>query len=107
MRICSRTMSTPETISLTPCSIWMRALIFGEVEVAGAIDQELHGAGVLKVEQTRNIERGLPERVALRIIQRRRRRLLDQLLVVAQQRALTFAQVDDVAVGSASTCTAR
>jgi hypothetical protein len=74
-------------------------LDFGKVEVAGAVHQELHGAGVLKVEHARNIDGGLPERGALRIADRRRGRLLDELLVVTQQRTLTFAQVDDAAVG--------
>ena len=70
-----------------------------EVEAAVAVEQELDRAGVL-VADRRGRARTAASPISLAQLrrQRRRRRLLDQLLVPALDRALALAEVDDVAV---------
>src|SRR5256714_12085519 len=68
-----------------------------EVKVLLFIEQELHRAGV----DVADLAAGLHRRVAHRLPecrgQRRRWRLFDQLLVAALNRALTLAEVNDIA----------
>ena len=68
-----------------------------EVELAVAID-ELDGAGVDVADRLRRGHRRLAHARARRGVDDRRRRLLDDLLVAALDRALALAEVDDVAV---------
>ena len=75
-----------------------------EIEAALAIDDELHGAG-----PTRTPPRGRARRPCSPIaragvrVDERRRRLLDDLLVPALDRALALAEVQGISVSSAST----
>ena len=73
-----------------------------EVEAPVAVEQELDRAGVLVAARARaERDRGVAHLLAQLGRERRRRRLLDQLLVAALDRALALAQVDDVAVAVA------
>src|SRR5262249_3207129 len=69
-----------------------------EVELAIAADDEFHGAGGLIFHRARESHRLLAHRLACRIVEKRRRRFLDHLLVAALDRALALAEIDDVAV---------
>src|SRR5205823_2344142 len=62
-----------------------------EVEVARSVDQELERAGAAIAPGAGRPQAGLVHRGARRLRQVRRRRLLDQLLVAALDRALAVA----------------
>ena len=64
----------------------------------GRIDDELDGAGADVADRAAERDRGLAHRGAARVVERGRRRLLDDLLVAALDRALALPQVHDVAV---------
>src|SRR5258705_12703150 len=69
-----------------------------EVETAVRAEQELEGAGVAVADRTaRTLGCGLHRFARLRR-ERRRRRLFDQLLVTALDRALALAERQNVAV---------
>src|SRR5439155_14818613 len=69
-----------------------------EGERAVRPDEELEGAGVAVADVPRGaLGRGL-HRLALLVVERGRRRLLDQLLMAALDRALALAAGEDVAV---------
>ena len=69
-----------------------------EEELAGRREQELDGAGALVADRLAGHDRGLAERVAQRAGDGRARRLLDDLLVPALDRALALIEVDHPAV---------
>ena len=69
-----------------------------EVEALVLADHELHRAGALVVHRPGERHRLLAHRLARRVADEGRRRLLDHLLVAALDRALALVQVDDVAV---------
>ena len=69
-----------------------------EVEAAIAPHDELDGAGRLVADRARQRHRLLAHRAPGGLVEERRRRLLDHLLVAALDRALAFPQVDEVAV---------
>ena len=100
IRSCSRTTSTPVTISLTGCSTCRRALISRKrVRPALLVDEELAGRGAVVVEradQAPSRRRGSRRRSAS--ARPGAGRLLDQLLVAALERAVAAAEVDHVAV---------
>jgi hypothetical protein len=64
-------------------------------------DDELHGAGALIVHRLGQRHRLLAHRLAGALVEERRRRFLDHLLVAALDRALALEQVDAVAEGVA------
>ena len=68
-----------------------------EVELAVLV-QHLDGAGVHVAARDRDLHRGFAHRAPGRVGDRRRRRLLDQLLVPALRRAVAVAEVHGVAV---------
>ena len=72
-----------------------------EVEVAVAIDHELHGPGGLVAHGFRERDRLLAHRAASLVVEERRRRFLDHLLVASLNRALALPQIERVAVGVA------
>src|SRR5687768_16201663 len=67
-----------------------------EVELPLA-ENELHRAGIAIAGLARDASRGLADALARRRIERRGRRLLDDLLEAALHRALALVQVHDVA----------
>ena len=69
-----------------------------EVEPAIGAHDEFHRAGRLVVHRLGERHRLLAHRLAGGVVEERRRRLLDHLLVAALDRALALPQVDDVAV---------
>ena len=66
-----------------------------------AVGDEFDGAGADIVDRARGLARGGADRLALRGIQRRRRRFLDHLLVPPLQRAFALEQRDQIAVAVA------
>ena len=62
------------------------------------VDEELAGPGTDVADRAGERQRGLAEPLAERGVDRRRRRLLEDLLVAALDRAVAFAEVDAVAV---------
>ncbi len=72
-----------------------------EVEVAVAVDDELDRAGRVVADGAGQGHRLLAHGAARRLVQERRGRLLDDLLVAPLDRAFALAQVDDVAVAVA------
>ena len=92
--ICSRTRSMPVTISVMVCSTWMRVFISRKKNVAAAVEQALDGAGADVADGARG---GDGHRAHARPQLGRdggRRRLLEDLLVAALQRAVALAEVD-------------
>ena len=69
-----------------------------EVEVPARVHQELERAGVGVLHGARGVDDGRAELAALLLGERQRRRLFDELLVAALDRALALAEVHDVAV---------
>ena len=63
-----------------------------EVVAAVGVEQELDGGGVVEVDRAGDPPRALEQRLADRVVDRRRRRLLDQLLVPALDRAVPLAE---------------
>ncbi len=72
-----------------------------EVEAAVVVEQELHGAGVLVAGGASQLDRRLAHPRPQLVVERRRRRLLDQLLVPPLDRALALAEMHHVAVAVA------
>ena len=97
IRICSRTMSTPVVSSVTQCSTCTRVFIsrkkyspsWSRPSIVPA-EWYLDGAG--------RLDGDLADLRAQLVVDQRGRRLLDQLLVAALDRAVALAEVDDVAV---------
>ena len=73
--------------------------------VAVALDQELDGPGIPIAGRARRGHRGVTHPGTQGRRQRRRRALLDNLLMAALDRAFALEEVDDVAVASAKTWT--
>ena len=69
-----------------------------EVEAAVGADDELDRAGRAVLHRLGERDRLLAHRVARGLVEERRRRLLEHLLVAALDRALALPEVDDVAV---------
>src|SRR5690606_6083808 len=67
-------------------------------EALRGVDDELDGAGPGVVDGPRRAHRGLAHGAAHGLVHARRRRLLDDLLVAALQRAVAFEQVHGIAV---------
>ena len=72
-----------------------------EPEAAVRVEQELDGRRVDEPGRLGGADRGGVELAALDLVEARRRRLLDELLVAALERAVTLAEGDDVTVGVA------
>ena len=71
---------------------------FKEIEVLVRVDDELDGAGALVVDGLGQRHRLLAHGAPRRLVEKRRRRLLDDLLVAALDRAFALAEIDAVAV---------
>src|SRR6266566_9118233 len=69
-----------------------------KIELFGGVEQELDGSGAAVADRTRGGDRGFGDLAPQLGGDRRRRRLLDHLLVPALDRAIAFAQMDDVAL---------
>ncbi len=69
-----------------------------EEEVLAVLEQALDRAGAGVLDRRRRLGRDLADLCAQLVVDRRRGRLLDQLLVAALQRAVALAEVDHVAV---------
>src|SRR5690606_16085806 len=69
-----------------------------EEEELATRPQELHRARALVPDRARGAQRGLPHALARGRVDHGRRRLLDQLLVAALDRALALAEVHAVPV---------
>ena len=90
-------MSIPVTISVTQCSTWTRVFI-SRKKYSPSCEQALDRPGARVRYGRGGVGGDLPDpRPQLRV-DRRRRRLLDQLLVAALERAVALAEVDHVAV---------
>ena len=68
-------------------------------EELAVLVQELHGPDTAIAEQLGGPRRQFADAPTLRIVQGRRRRLLDHLLVPPLYRAVAFAEMHDIAVG--------
>jgi hypothetical protein len=90
--------SSPVTISVTGVLHLDAAVHLDEVELAALVDQELAGPGVHVLRRARERDRGVAHVLAERGRHDGRRRLLDQLLEAALDRAVALAEVDVVAV---------
>ena len=98
-RMPSLTMSIPVTISVTQCSTWTRVFISRKKYSPSPLAQQaLDRAGAGVVDGGRGLGRDLADPRAQLLVDRGRRRLLDQLLVAALDRAVALAEVDHVAV---------
>jgi hypothetical protein len=73
-------------------------LDLGEVKLTFGIHEELDGAGAMAAEQPGQGQGILVELGALARVQVGRRRLLDNLVVVALDRGVVLAQVDQIAM---------
>ncbi len=71
-----------------------------EEELVGLVggDDEFHGAGAGVVDAARSVAGCFTDAGAGGLVEQRRRRFLDDLLVATLQAAFAFAEVDDVAV---------
>ncbi|EKD60207.1 MAG: hypothetical protein ACD_54C00887G0001 [uncultured bacterium] len=69
-----------------------------EIEVAVAINDEFHRAGAGIAHRFRQGAGLFAHRAARCLVQKRRRRFLDHLLVASLDRAFAFVQVDAIAV---------
>ena len=98
IRSCSRTMSTPVTSSLTGCSTCRRAFSSMKWNVPSVAEQELERARVLVADRAAGSLGGRLHLLARLRVERGRRRLLDQLLVAALDRALALAESEHAAV---------
>ena len=91
-------MSTPVTASVTQCSTCTRVFIsrkkYSPSWTAGPRSCRPSGSR----RRLRGVDGDLADLRAQLVVDQRRRRLLDQLLVAALDRAVALAQVDDVAV---------
>ena len=94
----ARTRSMPVTASVTGCSTWRRAFSSRNCQVPSAAEQELDGAGAGVAGRAGERDGRVAERRAQLGVDRRRRRLLDDLLMAALERAVALAEVDDRAV---------
>ena len=96
-RNCSWTRSRPVTSSVIPCSTWRRVLTSRKWKAPSGERRNSHGGGVAQPGGRRDPD-GLVVQVApLGRGQARRRRLLDELLVAALERAVPLAEGDDAA----------
>ena len=98
IRICSRTRSSPVTSSVTVCSTWIRVFISMKKYVAVAVEQPLDRPGRPVAGRARRVDRDLPDPLAQPVVDRGRRRLLDELLMAALDRAVALAEEDHVPV---------
>ena len=98
-RICSRTRSTPVTSSVTVCSTWMRVFISRKKYSPSGARGGPRSSRPSGSRGARRVDGDLPDPLAQLGRDRRRGRLLDELLVAALDRAVALAEVDDVAVG--------
>ena len=71
---------------------------FEEIEVAVLVDDELDRAGALVVDRLGQRHRLLAHGAPRLLVEERRRRLLDDLLVAALDRAFALAEIDRVAM---------
>src|SRR5205823_6227969 len=69
-----------------------------EEVLAVAREQALDRAGALVADRARRVDGDRADALTQRAVDGGRRRLLDELLMTALDRAVAFAQVDDVAV---------
>ena len=76
----------------------LHARVHLQEEVLPVLEQALDRAGADVVDGARRVDADLADRLAHRLVDGRGRRLLDQLLVAALDRAVALAEVDDVAV---------
>ena len=91
------------TASVTGCSTCSRVFISMNqkppcFQPAGAVGDELDGAGALVIHRAGGGDRGLAHDVAQGFAHAGGRRLLDHLLMAALQRAVALAEMDDIAV---------
>ena len=90
-------MSTPVTASVTQCSTCTRVFI-SRKKYSPSWQQALDRARAAVVDGARGVDGDLADPLAQLLVDQRRRRLLDQLLVAALDRAVALAEVHDVAV---------
>ena len=91
-------MSIPVTISVTRVLHLHPGVHLQEEVLALSVEQALDGAGAGVVDRGCRLGGDLADPRAQLFVDRRRRRLLDQLLVAALDRAVALAEVDHVAV---------
>ena len=86
------------TSSVTVCSTWMRVFISRKKYSPSRDEQALDRPRAAVADRTRGVDRDRADALPQLGVDRRRRRLLDELLVAALDRAVALAEVDDVAV---------
>ena len=92
---CSRTMSSPLTSSVTPCSTWSRVLTSRNQTAPSGSRRNSAVAAFVSPAAERDPDRQVVQRHARLARQARRRRLLDELLVPALDRAVALADRHD------------
>ena len=92
---CSRTMSSPLTSSVTPCSTWRRVLTSRNQTAPSGLEQEFRGRRVGQACGRGDADRAVVQGQACLAGEPRRRRLLDELLVAALDRAVALADGHD------------
>ena len=96
-RMPSLTMSMPGD-HLGHAVLDLDARVHLQEEVLAVLEQALDRAGADVVDGARGLDGDLADALAHLVVDGRRGRLLDQLLVAALDRAVALAEVDDVAV---------
>ena len=86
------------TSSVTVCSTWIRVFISMKKYSPVPGQEPLDRPGGAVAGGARGVDRDLADPGAERVVDGRRRRLLDELLVAALDRAVPLAEVDHVAV---------
>src|SRR5262249_51801584 len=72
---------------------------FDEVILAGIdVEEKLHGTRIIQPGGAADLESGVPHALANAIVQIRRRRELDDLLMASLQRAVALEEMDEIAV---------
>ncbi len=88
----------PVTSSVTGCSTCSRVFISRKKKLLSCAGDEFDGAGAVVADGLGQRDRLLAHLLARRLVEQRRRRLLDHFLVAALDRAFALAEIDDVAV---------
>ena len=93
-RTCSRTRSSPVTSSVTVCSTWIARVHLEEEVLAVRVEQPFDRPGRAVPDGPRGLDRDRADPRSQLVVDGGRRRLLDELLMAALDRAVALAEVD-------------
>ena len=89
------------TISVMGCSTWQAGVHLQEVELLLGVDEELDGSGIAVVGGLADLDSDFAHAAAHIGIDKGAGRLFENFLMAALDTALTFGEIDDVAVSVA------